>query len=46
MVQPAESLLSKNPTRSWRANPAVRCPLLKSEMSPVLNWEPQEIAEV
>ena len=36
MVQPAESLLSKDPTRSYRTHPAVRCPLLKSEMSPVL----------
>jgi hypothetical protein len=36
MVQPAESLLSKDPTRSYRTNPAIRCPLLKSEMSSVL----------
>jgi hypothetical protein len=36
MVQPAESLLSKDPTRSYRTNPAVRCRLLKSEMCSVL----------
>jgi hypothetical protein len=36
MVQPAESLLSKDPTRSYRTYPAVRCPLLKSEMRSVL----------
>ena len=36
MVQPAESLLSKDPTRNYRTNPAVRCPLLKSEMRAVL----------
>jgi hypothetical protein len=36
MMQPAESLLSKDPTRSYRTNPAVRCPFLKSEMRPVL----------
>jgi hypothetical protein len=36
MVQPAESLLSKDPTRSYRTNPAVRCRLLKSEMRSVL----------
>jgi hypothetical protein len=32
MVLPAESLLSKDPTQSYRTNPAVRCRLLKSEM--------------
>jgi hypothetical protein len=36
MVQPAESLLRKDPTRSDGTNPAVRCPLLKSEMHAVL----------
>jgi hypothetical protein len=36
MVQPAESLLRKDPTRSYGTNPAVRCPLLKSEMRAVL----------
>ena len=36
MVQPADSLLSKDPTRSYRTNPAVRRPLLKSEMLSVL----------
>jgi hypothetical protein len=36
MVQPAESLLRKDLTRSYRTNPAVRCPLLKSEMRTVL----------
>ena len=36
MVQPADSLLSKDPTRSYRTNPAVRRPLLKSEMRSVL----------
>ena len=36
MVQPAESLLSKDPTRSYGTNPAVRCRLLKSEMRSVL----------
>jgi hypothetical protein len=36
MVQPAESLLRKNPTRSYGTNPAVRCPLPKSEMRAVL----------
>jgi hypothetical protein len=34
MAEPAESLLSKDPTRSCRTNPAVRCRLLKSEMQP------------
>jgi hypothetical protein len=34
IVEPAESLLSKDPTRSCRTNPAVRCCLLKSEMQP------------
>ena len=36
MVQPADSLLRKDPTRSFGTNPAVRCPLLKSEMRTVL----------
>src|SRR6266576_1768478 len=36
MVQPAESLLRKDPTPSYGTNPAVRCPLLKSEMRAVL----------
>ena len=36
MVQPSESLLSKDPTRSYGTNPAVRRPLLKSEMRSVL----------
>ena len=35
MVQPAEWLLSKDPTQSCRTNPAVRCRLLKSEMCSV-----------
>jgi hypothetical protein len=36
MVQPVASLLSKDPTRSYRTHPAVRCRLLKSEMRSVL----------
>jgi len=36
MVQPSESLLSEDPTRSYGTNPAVRRPLLKSEMCSVL----------
>jgi hypothetical protein len=36
MMQPAESLLRKNLTRSYGTNSAVRCPLLKSEMRAVL----------
>jgi hypothetical protein len=32
MVQPAESLMGKDLTRRYGTNPAVRCPLLKSEM--------------
>jgi len=36
MVQPAESLLGKDPTRSHGTNPALRCPLLKSEMRAIL----------
>jgi hypothetical protein len=36
MVQPAESLLRKDPTRSYGTNPAVRCLLLKSEMRTIL----------
>ena len=36
MVQPADSLLRKDPTRSHGTNPAVRCSLLKSEMRAVL----------
>ena len=35
-MQPAEAVLNKDPTRSYRANPAVRCPFLKSEMGAVL----------
>jgi hypothetical protein len=36
MVQPAESLLRKDPTRSYGTNPAVRCLLLKSEVRTIL----------
>ena len=36
MVQPAESLLGKDPTRSYGTNPAVRCLLLKSQMRAIL----------
>ena len=36
MVQPSESLLREDPTRSYGTNPAVRRPLLKSEMWSVL----------
>jgi hypothetical protein len=36
MVQPSESLLSKDSTRSFGTNSALRCPLLKSEMRTVL----------
>jgi hypothetical protein len=36
MVQPAESLLETDPTRSHGTNPALRCPLLKSEISAIL----------
>ena len=36
MVQPADSLLSKDPTQSYRTSPAVWRPLLKSEMRSVL----------
>jgi hypothetical protein len=36
MVQPAESLVRKDLTRRYRTSPAVRCPLLKSEMRAVL----------
>jgi hypothetical protein len=36
MVQPAESLPRKDPTRSYGTNPAARCPLLKSEMRAIL----------
>ena len=36
MVEPAESLVRKDLTRSYRTNPAFRCPLLKSEMRAVL----------
>src|ERR1700730_15079493 len=36
MVQSAESLVRKYPTRSYGTNPAVRCPLLKSEMRAIL----------
>src|SRR6267378_1078475 len=36
MVQPAESLLRMDPTRSYGAHPAFTCPFLKSEMRTVL----------
>jgi hypothetical protein len=36
MVQSAESLLRKDPTRCYGTIPAVRCPLLKSEMRAIL----------
>jgi hypothetical protein len=36
MVQPAESLPRKDPTRSYGTNPAVRCPLFKPQMRAVL----------
>jgi hypothetical protein len=36
MVQPADSLLRKNPTQSHGTNPTVRCLFLKSEMRTVL----------
>jgi hypothetical protein len=36
MVQPADSLLRKDPTRSCGTSPAVRCSLLKPEMRAVL----------
>ena len=36
MVQPCESFLCKDPTRSFATNSALRCPLLKSEMRAVL----------
>jgi hypothetical protein len=36
MVQPSESLLSKDRTRSFGTNSALRCPFLKSEMRAVL----------
>ena len=36
MVQPAESLLRMDPTRSYGAHPAFRCPFLESEMRTVL----------
>src|SRR5258708_12764745 len=45
MVQPAESLLWKDPTRSCGTNPAVRCPLLKSEMRAVLMMVTNILAE-
>ena len=35
MVQSVESFLRKDPTRSSGTNPAVRCPLLKSEVRAV-----------
>jgi len=35
MVQSAESFLRKDPTRISGTNPAVRCPLLKSEVRAV-----------
>lgn len=45
MVQPAESFLRKDPTRSCGTNPAVRCPLLKSEMRAVLMMVTNILAE-
>ena len=45
MVQPAESLVRKDLTRSYRTNPAVRCPLLKSEMRAVLMMVTNILAE-
>jgi hypothetical protein len=36
MVHPSELLLREDPTRSFGTNPAVRRPLLKSEMCSVL----------
>jgi hypothetical protein len=36
IVQPAESLLRMDPTRSYGRHPAFRCPFLKSEMRTVL----------
>jgi hypothetical protein len=36
MVQPAESLLRKDPARSFGTNSALRCPLLESGMRAVL----------
>src|SRR6266481_440120 len=45
MVQPAESFLRKDPTRSCGTNPAVRCPLVKSEMRAVLMMVTNILAE-
>ena len=45
MVQPAESFLRKDPTRSCGTNPAVRCPLLKSEVRAVLMMVTNILAE-
>jgi hypothetical protein len=36
MMQPAESLLRKDPTPSYGTNPAARCSLFKSEMRAAL----------
>jgi hypothetical protein len=36
MMQPAESLVRKNATRSFRRNPAVRCSLPESEMGAIV----------
>jgi hypothetical protein len=36
MVQPAEPVLRKDLNRGYRTNPAIRCPLLKSEMRAIL----------
>jgi hypothetical protein len=36
MVQSTESHLGKNPTGSYGANPAVRCPFFKPKMRAVL----------
>jgi hypothetical protein len=45
MVQPAESSLRKDPTRSCGTNPAVRCPLVKSEMRAVVMMVTNILAE-
>jgi hypothetical protein len=45
MVQSAESFLRKDRTRSYGSNPAVRCPLLKSEMRAVLMMVTNILAE-
>ena len=45
MVQPAESFLRKDPTRSCGTNPAIRCPLLKSDIRAVLMMVTNILAE-